>query len=337
MSVDDAQKLQQESQKHSSHCERDHVLPHASLHASDHVSHDMLARTTPHLSSLAPRLSDRLPSHSATRKVHTLLLGIVLLIVVIVAVIVVPIASQYDPLAQDVDAINQAPSLAHWLGTDDLGRDIATRVAVAGRIDLALMLEAAILPYIVGCTIGLAAAYVGGLLARIVAIVSDALVAFPFYLLIAVIAMVCGAGSRGIVLTFAIVGWIVYARAINAAAKPLVHTPFIAASRACGASDWHILTRQLLPLVLPQSFVVLANDMVGILMAIVTLGYLGLGIERPTPDWGTMISDGQSVLMTHWWISVSPAVMVVLVALSLVCIADGYNDCVRSWSVTSSV
>lgn len=256
----------------------------------------------------------------------TLAAGLALLAALALAVILIPTLSPYDPVAQDVDAMLLPPSLAHPFGTDQLGRDLLTRVAAAGRVDLALMVGVEAAPFVIGTAAGLVAGYYGGWADRAVTLLSDALIAFPFYLLVAVVAFVTGSGVAGVFLTFLIMGWIIFARTVKGATASLAGAEWVESARVMGFSDLSILTRQMLPNVLAQAVTVLVSDMVALLVAIVTLGYLGLGIAPPTPDWGTMIADGQSFLATRWWVSTLPGCAVVLVGIALALIGDGLND-----------
>ncbi|MBT1173202.1 ABC transporter permease [Bifidobacterium sp. MA2] len=283
----------------------------------------MTTRTASSASSAVPA-RDR-----AGRPPRTLVAGLVLLALIVLAVALIPILSPYDPIAEDIAAMLQPPSPVHPFGTDQLGRDILTRVAAAGRIDLALMVGVEAAPFVIGTAAGLVAGFYGGWPDRVITLLSDALIAFPFYLLVAVVAFVTGTGMKGIFLTFLIMGWIIFARTVKGATASLASAEWVESARVMGFSDWSILTRQMLPNVLSQAVAVLVSDMVALLVAIVTLGYLGLGIAPPTPDWGTMIADGQSFLATRWWVSTLPGCAVVLVGIALALIGDGLNDARR--------
>ncbi|PLS24481.1 ABC transporter permease [Bifidobacterium imperatoris] len=264
---------------------------------------------------------DRLP--------RTLVAGVALLIAIVLAVLIIPLVSPYDPTAEDISSMLQPPSFVHPFGTDQLGRDLLVRVAAAGRVDLALMVGVELMPFIIGTAAGLIAGYYGGWPNRVITLLSDALIAFPFYLLVAVVAFVTGTGITGIFLTFLIMGWIIFARTVKGATASLAVAEWVESARVMGFSDASILVHQMLPNVLSQAVIVLVSDMVALLVAIVTLGYLGLGVTPPTPDWGTMIADGQSFLSTRWWVSTLPGCAVVLVGIALALIGDGLNDARR--------
>lgn len=256
----------------------------------------------------------------------TLLAGIIMLAIMVLMAILIPVISPYDPSAQDLRAFLQPPSAEHWLGTDQLGRDLFTRLIYAARTDLSIMVLAEIIPFCTGIFLGMLAGYYGKWIDNIISLVTDTFVAFPFYLIVIIVAFASGAGQRGIFITFMLVGWIVFARVTRGVTISLRQQEWVASAQTLGLSGMRIMFRHILPNVLPQAVVVLMTDMVGLLVAIVTLGYLGIGIAPPTPDWGTMISDGQSFITTAWWLSAMPGLAVVYTGISLSLVGDGLAD-----------
>jgi peptide/nickel transport system permease protein len=154
-------------------------------------------------------------------------------------------------------------------------------------------------------------------------------IAFPFYVIVIAIVFAVGAGEGGIYIAFALVGWVGYARVIRATTRALRSAGWVEAAHGGGLSHARILLRHLLPNVLPQAIVLLMTEIVLIMVAVVTLSYLGLGIQPPTPDWGTMISDGQAFITTKWWISTIPGVAVVYTGIALSLLGDGLGDAWR--------
>ena len=256
----------------------------------------------------------------------SLKIGLFLMGVLILLAIAAPLIAKYDPYAQDLPSALQAPSAAHPFGTDQLGRDILSRVLYAARVDLSVMVLAEIAPFVIGVLLGMCAGYFGGKTDWIISLAIDTFIAFPYYLLVIVVAFATGAGIRGIFITFMLVGWLLYARVAKGMSASLRTQEWVDAARLQGFSDLRIIVREILPNVLPQAVVVLMTDMAGLLVMIVTLGYLGIGISAPTPDWGTMIAEGQTMMTTAWWISVIPGVMVVLTGIALSFIGDGLAD-----------
>jgi len=255
-----------------------------------------------------------------------LLWGSIMFIVLIVLAVAAPIISPYDPSAQNLSAILQAPSVQHWLGTDQLGRDLLTRLIYAARTDLKIMVLAEVIPFCTGVFLGMLAGYYGKWVNALVTLLTDTFIAFPFYLLVIIVAFASGAGQRGIYITFSLVGWIVYARVVKGLSASFRKQEWISAAKTLGLPDVQIILRHLLPNVLPQAVVVLMTYMVVLLVTIVTLGYLGIGIAPPTPDWGTMISDGRAFITTKWWLSVVPGCAVVYTGIALSLVGDGLAD-----------
>ncbi len=260
------------------------------------------------------------------RSTPALVAGALVLAVVVLAATFAPWVAPYDPTLQNLANPLAAPSASHWFGTDQLGRDILSRVVWAGRTDLRIAVVAAITPFVVGILVGLVSGYAGGLLDAVIGRVVDTFVAFPFYVLIIAIVFAVGAGEGGIYLAYALVGWITYARVIRARTRALCLQGWVDAARGGGLSHARVLGRHLLPNVLPQAVVLLATEVLLIMVAVVTLGYLGLGVQPPTPDWGTMISDGQLFLATKWWIPSLPGLAVVITGVGLSLVGDGLAD-----------
>lgn len=259
-------------------------------------------------------------------KTPSLMAGSIMMLVLIALAIFIPWISPYDPSEQNLMDFLQPASAQHWLGTDQLGRDLFTRLTYAARTDLTIMVLAEIIPFCSGVFLGMVAGFYGGWLDRIITLLTDTLIAFPFYLIVIVIAFASGAGARGIYITFMLVGWIVFARVVRGLSASFRQQEWVASAQTLGLPGIVIIFKHLLPNVLPQAIVVLMTDMVGILVAIVTLGYLGIGITPPTPDWGTMISDGQSFMTTAWWLSTVPGIAVVYTGIALSLIGDGLAD-----------
>ncbi|MFF8818913.1 ATP-binding cassette domain-containing protein [Leucobacter sp. NPDC015123] len=255
--------------------------------------------------------------------------GALLLSVIVFVAVLAPALAPYSPTAQDLSAGLLPPSFAHPFGTDQLGRDVFSRVLFAARTDLGIAAIAAITPFVVGVTLGLVAGYFGRGTDWAISRVTDTVIAFPFYVLVIAIVFAVGAGGPGIIAAFALVGWVGYARVIRALTASMRDHGWVRAARGAGLSHGQILVRHLLPNVLPQAVVLLATEIVLIMVAIVTLGFLGLGIQPPTPDWGTMIADGQAFVTSHWWLSALPGLAVVVTGVALSLLGDGIGDTLR--------
>ncbi|WP_229716875.1 ABC transporter permease [Paenibacillus aceti] len=256
----------------------------------------------------------------------SLLVGGLMFAVLIGLAVFIPFISPYQPSEQNLSAFLQHPSAEHWLGTDQLGRDLFTRLIYAARTDLKIMVLAEIIPFCTGVFLGMLAGYYGKWLNTLISLLTDTLIAFPFYLIVIIVAFASGAGERGIYITFMLVGWIVFARVVKGLSASFREQEWVASAQTLGLPGVRIILRHLLPNVLPQAIVVLMTDMIGLLVAIVTLGYLGIGITPPTPDWGTMIADGRSFITTAWWLSAVPGLAVVYTGIALSLVGDGLAD-----------
>jgi peptide/nickel transport system permease protein len=255
--------------------------------------------------------------------------GASLLAVIVLLAALAPVASWHDPVEQDLIQTLQGPSWSHPLGTDDLGRDVWARLLYGARTDLRVAFLAVLFPFMIGTTVGLLAGYFGGLVDTVSNWFVNVVVAFPFYVLIIALVFALGSGTRNIYIAITIVGWVSYARIVRGEVLVAKRREYVLAARAGGLSNARIITRHLLPNVITQAIVFSMSDIVLDILAIVTLGYLGLGVQPPMVDWGRMIADGQTYLTTHWELSTIPGIAVVLTALGLSLLADGLADLLR--------
>ena len=255
--------------------------------------------------------------------------GASILGVIILLAILAPVVTWHDPTQQNLLAFNQNPSWSHPLGTDDLGRDIFTRLIYAARTDLKVAFLAVLFPFVIGTTIGLIAGYFGRWIDTLTNWAVSVVVAFPFYVLIIALVFALGSGTRNIYIAITIVGWVSYARIVRGEVLVAKRREYVLAAQPAGLPNLRILGRHLLPNVVTQAIVFAMSDIVLDILAIVTLGYLGLGVQPPTPDWGRMIADGQPYLTTHWQLATFPGIAVVITALGLSLLADGLADLLR--------
>jgi peptide/nickel transport system permease protein len=258
-----------------------------------------------------------------------LIAGLVIMIIIVGMAIFAPLITHYNPIAQNLTDSLQGPSAKHWLGTDQLGRDTFTRLLYGGRVDLRVGFLAVILPFILGTIMGSVAGYFGGWADTIIMRLVDIVLAFPFYVLLIALVFVLGPGERSIYIAITFVGWVSYARLVRAEILVAKRQEYVLAAQSGGLSSLRIMGRHLLPNVITQSIVYAMSDIVQDILAIVTLGYFGLGIPPPTPDWGSMINDGQNFLTTHWQLTTIPGLAVVVVGLGLSLIGDGLADLLR--------
>ena len=255
--------------------------------------------------------------------------GLSILGVIVLLAVLAPVASWHDPIQQDLLQILQGPTWSHPLGTDELGRDVWARLLYGARTDLRIAFLAVLFPFVIGTTVGLLAGYFGGWVDTVSNWFVNVVVAFPFYVLIIALVFALGSGTRNIYIAITIVGWVSYARIVRGEVLVAKRREYVLAARAGGLSDARIIGRHLLPNVITQAIVFSMSDIVLDILAIVTLGYLGLGVQPPTADWGKMIADGQTYLTTHWELATIPGIAVVITALGLSLLADGLADLLR--------
>lgn len=255
--------------------------------------------------------------------------GVLILGTIVTLCLLAPVLTSQSPTHQDLNHILASPSSKHPLGTDQLGRDVFSRILYGGRVDLRVAFLAVLLPFVIGTTLGCISGYYGRFYDTAIMRLVDVVVAIPVYVLIIAMVFVLGPGARSIYIAITFVGWVSYARIIRGEILVAKRQEYILAARAAGFRDGRIITRHLLPNVITQAIVYAMSDIVLDILFIVTLGYFGLGIQPPVPDWGGMIADGQAFLTTKWELSTIPGVVVVITALGLSLIGDGLADLLR--------
>lgn len=278
-----------------------------------------------------PVLVVRAEGRAASRwyRQPALVAGLAILAVVVGLALAAPLITSYNPIAQNLNASLLGPSRQHLLGTDQLGRDTFTRLLYGLRLDLRIAFIAVLLPFLLGTVLGSLAGYFGGWVDTTIMRLVDIVVAFPFYVLIIALVFVLGPGERSIYLAITLVGWVSYARIIRGEILVAKRQDYVTAARSGGLSNVRIMRRHLLPNVISQAYIYAMSDIVQDILAIVTLGYLGLGIPPPTADLGSMINDGQNFLSTHWQLTTIPGLVVVVVGLGLSLTGDGLADLLR--------
>jgi peptide/nickel transport system permease protein len=204
-----------------------------------------------------------------------------------------------------------------------LGRDIWARMLYAGRLDLAVGVAAVVAPFVIGSVLGLVAGYRGGWVDAVIMRVLDVVVAFPFYVLVIAIVFALGAGLTSIFIAITVVGWVSYTRIIRGEVLVAKRLGYVQAARAAGLSTPRILFRHLTPNVISQALVYAMSDIVLTILAVVTLGYLGLGVQPPASEWGTMMQEGKPFLSIHPLLATAPGLAVVITGLALSLIGDG--------------
>lgn len=255
--------------------------------------------------------------------------GAILLASVIVAFFP-SLFAPYDPNAFDYNAILQAPSWAHPFGTDNFGRDVLSRVLHAYTIDMQIAVFATIGPFIVGSIVGALVGYAGGLTESLFGRIVDAVITFPFLVLVIAIVSVLGPGLRNMYIAVGVVDWVFYARLVASEVKVQRRLDYADAARAMGYRHTRIIFRHLLPNAITPAIVYWMTDMALAILLGSSLGYLGLGAQPPAAEWGVLIADGKNFMTTAWWITVFPGVAIVLTGLGFSLLGDGLAEILRT-------
>ncbi|MFC4242220.1 ABC transporter permease [Gryllotalpicola reticulitermitis] len=259
-------------------------------------------------------------------KITPLVVGLSIVLFLVLVAVFAPWIAPHDPLKQDLTHILQPPSAQHWLGTDNLGRDVLSRLIWGTRVDLRVGFLAVLIPFVFGTVVGAIAGYFGGIVDAIVMRVVDVFFAFPFYVLVIALVYVLGTGERAIYLAIATVSWVSYCKIVRGEVLVARQQDYVVAARLGGLSHGRIIGGHIIRNVISQAIVYAMSDIVLDILAIVTLGYLGLGIQPPTPDWGSMIVDGQEFITSEWWLSTVPGIAVVFTGLGLSLTGDGLAE-----------
>jgi peptide/nickel transport system permease protein len=249
-------------------------------------------------------------------------LGAGFLVFVLLIALTAPLITPYDPLTQDLDHALQLPSLDHWLGTDDLGRDLLSRLMLGTRVSVAVGFGSAILALLIGTTAGLIAGYQAGWLSATIMRVSDVLLAFPAVLLAMLVATVLRAGISGVILSIAIVSLPTFARLAQAVMLEQRHRTYVDAAIAFGASSNYVIFRAVLPNVLAPLIIQTAFSVANAVLLEAGLSFLGLGIQPPNPSLGLMLQEARGYIRSDAWFGICPGVLLILIVLALNAAAD---------------
>jgi len=260
---------------------------------------------------------------------RNLMLGGGIILIILFLGLAAPILTPYNPIKPDYAQLLQPPSFSHFFGTDEFGRDIFTRVLYGARIDLRVGLISVISPFIIGITLGSLAAYFGGWADTIIMRLLDIVQAFPFLVLVIAIVAILGPGLNNMFIAVALTAWIVYARLIRSEILVQKEQEYVIAARAMGSSNWRIITKHLMPNTITSSIVYSMADIALYILLAAALSFLGLGAKPPTPEWGALITEGQSYMTNAWWMSALPGLAIVVTGIGLSLIGDGLSDLLR--------
>lgn len=255
--------------------------------------------------------------------------GVILLISVFLGVLP-QLVAPYDPTAFDYNAILSPPSHAHLLGSDSFGRDVLSRVIYAYGLDLQIAVFATIPAFIVGSFIGALVGYSGRVVQAIFGRVVDAIITFPFLVLVIAIVAVLGPGLNNMYVAVFVLDWVFYARLVSAEVRAQKRLDYADAGRVMGYRPFRIIFRHLLPNSITPAIVYLMTDMALAILLGSSLGYLGLGAQPPASEWGVQIADGKNFMNTAWWIGVFPGIAIVVTGLGFSLLGDGLAELLRT-------
>lgn len=253
-------------------------------------------------------------------------IGASLVLLAVVGALLAPILGLHDPAAQTLPLRLEGPSLAHPLGLDELGRDVWARLLAGARVSLLVGLVVVGVSASVGLVVGAIAGYAGGVVDEVVSRVIDVLLAFPGILLAIALVAVLGPSLTNVVIALASIGWVGYARLVRGQVLKAREFEFVQAARALGAGPTRILARHIVPTAVPALVVQATLGMAGAILAEAALSFLGLGVQPPTPSWGTMINGGRAHLIDAPHLTVFPGVAIALVVLGFNFLGDGLRD-----------
>jgi len=260
----------------------------------------------------------------------TLAIGLLVLGTMILVSVAAPLITSYKPDAIDpLHPLLHPLSPGHPLGTDSFGRDILSRILYGGRIDLLIAFGATSVTAVVGTVIGLMSGYFGGWVDTVIMRIVDLFFAFPFFVLVIAIVAMLGPSVFNMFVAIWLTSWISYARITRGHALGAKRQEYTLAARALGYRNRRVMLRHILPNVVSFVIIFAMVDAVGNIVLGSSLGFLGLGAQPPSPEWGVMISDGQNYLLTAWWLSTFPGIAIILVGVGFSLIGDGLADILR--------
>jgi peptide/nickel transport system permease protein len=275
---------------------------------------------------LAPRVGSRREVLRSLLRDRTAVLGLVLVSLLVLGAVFAPLLAHHDPDHVDVLRKFTSPSRSFPLGTDNLGRDVFSRLLFGARVSIGTAVLAGLLIGAIGTLVGLLAGYLGGVVDGLVGRVIDVLLSFPPFLLAMAVLGLVGPGLRNIVISLVAVSWAQYARIVRSAVLVERERDYVEAARAAGASSLRIMRRHVLPNIVAPVIVLITLDMGIVLLSISGLSFLGLGVKPPTAEWGSMLSEGRNYLDQAPQMMTFPGAAIFLLVLGLNLLGDGLRD-----------
>ena len=263
---------------------------------------------------------------TGVRRNKLLAIGGALALLIVVIGLLAPVLVRYPPDAAEQTKTLLAPSRAHWFGTDQLGRDVFSRVVAGARVSPVIALLVLLIACVVGIPLGIAAGYFGGVIDDVIMRITDVFLAFPALLLALAIAAVLPPSLGSVTFAVAVTWWPWYTRLIRGQAASVAGRPYVEGARAAGVSHTRILFRHVLPNSVTPLIVQVSLDVSAVILTVSALSFLGLGAQDPTPEWGLMVNQGQQYFQTQWWMVTFPGIAILLTAVAFNLLGDGLRD-----------
>ena len=253
-------------------------------------------------------------------------IGLAIIVFICLAALFASLIAPGSPTAQELEIRLTSPSSEHWFGMDELGRDVYTRIVHGSRITLLIVLLVAIIAAPVGLAVGTVAGYFGGWIDTILMRTTDVFLSFPGLVLALAFVAALGPGIENAIIAVSLTAWPPIARLARAETLTIRNSDYISAVRIQGASNWRIIFKHISPMCIPSVVVRITLNMAGIILTAAGLGFLGLGAQPPSPEWGAMLSSGRIYMFESWWIAAMPGTAILIASLGFNLFGDGLRD-----------
>ena len=260
------------------------------------------------------------------QRVTSLTVGLTLVAILILMALLAPLIAPFDPNVQTMSSRLLAPSALHWFGTDGFGRDLLSRVIYGARPTLLLVSLILVLTIPAGLLIGITAGYVGGWTERLLMRITDIFLSLPNLVIALALVAILGPGLMNGALALALTSWPPFARQARAETLALRRSDYLAAARMQGITGFRLMFGHILPLCMPTAVVRAALSLGGIILAAAGLGFLGMGVQPPTAEWGSMVAEGSKVIFDQWWVAAAPGAAILFASLAFNLTGDGLRD-----------
>ncbi|CEN79124.1 oligopeptide ABC transporter permease [Paraclostridium sordellii] len=262
------------------------------------------------------------------KKNKLVFIGFSILLVLAIISFIGPIFIKYDMSTVDLFNISSPPSSEHFLGTDELGRDVLIRLLYGGRVSLIVGILATMLQIIIGVILGITAGYFGGIVDSIIMRIVDIVMCFPFFIVAIALAAVVGSSVLNLIIIIGILSWTEIARIVRSEVLSIKRREFITASKAIGFSNRDIIIKHILPNLLPSILVAMTLSMANAILMEASLSFLGMGVKPPMPSWGNMLTAAQNMrtLSSEWWLWIPPGFMIIISVLAINFLGEGLRN-----------